>query len=565
MEILTKVNEWLNSDKVSQKDKDIISSLSTSELNDAFYKDVEFGTAGMRGILGPGTNRLNEFTVKRAAVGFALYVLEKFENAKEMGIVISHDNRLMSREFTLLSASIFNSFGIKAYIFDSLRPTPELSFAVRYLKCAGGIMVTASHNPKEHNGYKVYDEHGCQLTPNKIARLLEIIDSLPSFLDLEIEEVEKVGKTIVLGKEIDDEYIRLVENVAINRNIHKKGFKIVYTPQHGASYQGAVKIFNVLGYDFYPLEKQCSPDPYFSATLSPNPEDPKAYIEPIKYAKEIDADLICMTDPDGDRVGLAVKGRDNEYYTLTGNQSAALLIDYIFSQRKQKGLLSKNGIMYSTIVSSSLGLDIAAYYGVKCEQLLTGFKFIGDRIQYYLENNGPTFEFGYEESYGCLVAPFVRDKDGLQAILLYSEMAVYYHDKGINLLEAYDALQEKFGYHSDKVTSIEFFGPEGAKEMDNLMFKLQKNPPKEIASRKVIRIEDYEASIAKEGDNIIQLTLPKSKVIKLFLDDKSTIAIRPSGTEPKCKFYIDALGNTKEEANNASKDIYEDLMKYLKN
>ena len=565
MDILTKANEWLNSDKVSQKDKDIISSLSTSELNDAFYKDVEFGTAGMRGILGPGTNRLNEFTVKRAAVGFALYVLEKFENAKEMGIVISHDNRLMSREFTLLSASIFNSFGIKAYIFDSLRPTPELSFAVRYLKCAGGVMVTASHNPKEHNGYKVYDEQGCQLTPNKIARLLEIIDSLPSFLDLEIEEVEKVGKTIVLGKEVDDEYIRLVENVAINRNIHKKGFKIVYTPQHGASYEGAIKIFNDLGYDFYPLEKQCAPDPYFSNTLSPNPEDPKAYIEPIKYAKEIDADLICMTDPDGDRVGLAVKGRDNEYYTLTGNQSAALLIGYIFSQRKEKGLLSKNGIMYSTIVSSSLGLDIAAYYGVKCEQLLTGFKFIGDRIQYYLDNNGPTFEFGYEESYGCLVAPFVRDKDGLQAILLYSEMAVYYNNIGMNLLEAYDELQKRFSYHSDKVTSIEFFGMEGAKEMDDLMTKLQTNPPKEIASRKVIRIEDYEAGIAKEGDNIIELTLPKSKVIKLFLDDKSTVAIRPSGTEPKCKFYIDALGNTKEEANNASKNIFENLMEYLKN
>lgn len=564
MDILSRVNEWLNSDKVSLEDKQLIRSLSQDQLNDAFYKDVEFGTAGMRGILGPGTNRLNEFTVKRAAVGFALYVLEKFENAKTMGIVISHDNRLMSREFTILSADIFNAFGIKAYIFDSLRPTPELSFAVRYLKCAGGIMVTASHNPKEHNGYKVYDEHGCQLVPSKINRLLEIIDSLPSFLDLEVTEVEDKGKTITLGKEIDDEYLRLVENVALNRSMSKKGFKIVYTPQHGASYEGAIKIFNDLGYDVYPLTKQCSPDPYFSNTLSPNPEDPRAYIEPIKYAKEIDADMICMTDPDGDRVGLMVKDRDNEYYPLTGNQGAALLIDYIFARRQEQGLLSKDGVMYSTIVSSALGKKIAASYNVKSEQFLTGFKFIGDRIQYYEENGGPTFEFGYEESYGCLVKPFVRDKDGLQAILLYSEMAVYYHHLNKNLLEVFDELQQKYGYHIDKVVSKEFFGPEGAVEMNNLMEKLQNNPPMIVNNLPVNRVENYITSIAKVGDKEEKLTLPKAQVVKLFLQDGSTIAVRPSGTEAKCKFYIESISTSKEEAKNNADKMFDELMEYLK-
>ena len=271
-----------------------------------------------------------------------------------------------------------------------------------------------------------------------------------------------------------------------------------------------------------------------------------------------------MTDPDGDRVGLMVKGRDNEYYPLTGNEGAALLIDYIFSQRKEKGLLSKHGVMYSTIVSSSLGLDIAAYYGVECEQFLTGFKFIGDRIQHHLENNGPTFEFGYEESYGCLVAPFVRDKDGLQAILLYSEMALYYQHQGKNLLEVFDELQQRFDYHADIVTSIEFFGPQGAKEMEELMNKLQYKTPTTIASRKVTRVEDYDLGIAKENGVETKLTLPKSKVVKLFLDDNSTVAVRPSGTEPKCKFYVGAVSKNKEEVKLAAKEIFDDLMKYLK-
>ena len=411
---------WLNSAKVSEQDKEILRKMDQKEIDDAFFKDVEFGTAGMRGVLGPGTNRMNNFTVKKATVAFAKYLLELFPKAKEEGVVISHDNRHMSREFTLLSAETLNDFGIKTYIFDALRPTPELSFAVRYLKACAGIMITASHNPKQYNGYKVYDETGCQLVPDKIKRLLELIDALPNELEVEYEVAKVRGENILLDNKVDDEYVRLVESIAINRDLDKSNFKIVFTPNHGTSYVNSMRIFKDLGYKIYPVMSQVEPDPDFSGTLSPNPEDPRAYIEPIKLAKEIDADLIVMTDPDGDRVGLGYKAKDGSYQTLTGNQSAALLMDYIFSQKKEKGTLSDNGVMYYTIVTSSLGGDIARHYGVKVEEFLTGFKFIGNRIDYYEKvGNGPKFEFGYEESYGCLIAPFARDKDGCQAILIY--------------------------------------------------------------------------------------------------------------------------------------------------
>ncbi|MBO4856527.1 MAG: phospho-sugar mutase, partial [Bacilli bacterium] len=415
---------WLNSPKVSEETKQELRKMNQAQIDDAFFKDVEFGTAGMRGVLGPGTNRLNSFTVTKATVGFAQYLLELFPKAKEMGVVISHDNRHQSRDFTLLSAKVLNDFGIKAYIFDALRPTPELSFAVRYLKACGGIMITASHNPKEYNGYKVYDETGCQLVPEKISRLLELIAALPNELDVEYKKADVLGETVMLDNKVDDEYVRLCESIAINKDLDKSNFKIVFTPNHGTSYVPSMRIFKDLGYDIVPVLSQCNPDPDFSGTLSPNPEDPRSYIEGLKLAKEVGAKLLVMTDPDGDRVGLGYLASDGSYQTFTGNQSAAILLDYILSERKKKGLLSDNGVMYNTIVTSSLGKEVASYYGVKTEQFLTGFKFIGNRIDHYEKlGNGPHFEFGYEESYGCLVAPFARDKDGCQAILLYCEMA----------------------------------------------------------------------------------------------------------------------------------------------
>lgn len=555
---------WLNSSKVDEKTKQELRNMNQAQIDDAFFKDVEFGTAGMRGVLGPGTNRLNDFTVRKATVGYAQYVLELFPNAKEMGVVISHDNRHQSREFTLLTAKVLNEFGIKAYIFDALRPTPELSFAVRYLKACGGVMITASHNPKEYNGYKVYDETGCQLVPDKIKRLLELIAALPNELDVEYKKADKLGETIVLDNKVDDEYVRLCESIAINKDLDKSNFKIVFTPNHGTSYVPSMRIFKDLGYDIVPVLSQCTPDPDFSGTLSPNPEDPRSYIEGLKLAKEVGAKLLVMTDPDGDRVGLGYLASDGTYQTFTGNQSAAILLDYILSERKKKGLLSDNGVMYNTIVTSSLGKEIASYYGVKTEQFLTGFKFIGNRIDYYeKQGHGPKFEFGYEESYGCLVAPFARDKDGCQAILLYCEMALFYDKQGKPLDVVWDELQQRFGYHLDIAYSIEFKGSTGQQAMDNLMDSMHKAPLKELSGVKVVRVEDYYKQEAYEVNKVEKITLPKSNVVKLFFENGNTITVRPSGTEPKVKFYIGMKSKNKIDKVQADK-LYEELKKALK-
>ena len=566
MSTLDNYNRWLNSARVDEAIKAQLKAMNQQEIDDAFFKDVEFGTAGMRGVLGPGTNRLNDFTVRKATVAFGKYLLEIFPDAKKQGVVISHDNRHMSREFTLLSAQVLNDLGINTYIFDSLRPTPELSFAVRYLNACGGIMITASHNPKQYNGYKVYDETGCQLVPDKIKRLLEIIAELPNELDVDYE-VEKVrGTNVVLDNKVDDEYVRLVESIAINRDLDKSNFKVVFTPNHGTSYVNSMRIFSDLGYKIYPVLSQIDPDPDFSGTLSPNPEDARSFIEPIKLAKEIDADLIVMTDPDGDRVGLGYKATDGSYQTLTGNQSAALLMDYIFSQRKERGELSKDGVMYNTIVTSSIGKEVASFYGVKTEQFLTGFKFIGNRIDYYEKlGHGPKFEFGYEESYGCLIAPFARDKDGCQAILMYCEMALFYFLRGLRLDQAWDNLCKRFGYHQDIAYSLEFFGSEGQAKMDNLMNVLHNNPFIEINGLKVVAVDDIEKSLHIEADGKQEtINLPKSNVVKLILEDGSTVIVRPSGTEPKVKFYTGVTLKEKPLDDSLPRALFESIKQTLK-
>ena len=565
MGVIERYNRWLNSNIVSKEDKEILKKMSQKEIDDAFFKDVEFGTAGMRGILGPGTNRLNEFTVRKATVGFAKYLLEKYPNVKTEGVVISHDNRHMSREFTLQSAKVLSEFGIKTYIFDSLRPTPELSFAVRYMKACGGVMITASHNPKEHNGYKVYDETGCQLVPDKIKRLVEIIGELPNELEVKYTPIEKPAPIITLGKDVDDEYVKLCESITINNDLDKKGFKIVFTPNHGTSYVNAMRVYNDLGYEVYPVKKQCNPDPDFSGTLSPNPEDPRSYVEPIKLAKELKAQLVVMTDPDGDRCGLAFLDKNGEYKTLTGNQSAAMLIDYIFSEKKKRGTLSSNGVMYNTVVTSSLGEKVAAYYGIKTEQFLTGFKFIGNRIDYYEKlGHGPKFEFGYEESYGCLIAPFARDKDGIQAILMYSEMALYHYRHGKTLDMVWEELGERFGYHEDRCYSIMFEGSEGANTMNKLMTGLRNNPFVEISGHKPVKVSDYQLSITvtDKGEKS-PIDLPKSNVIKLYYEDGTTIAVRPSGTEAKVKFYIGVVASSLKEAEAKPEQLYNMLKQAL--
>ena len=546
MDIERIYQQWLNSPRVSDADKEILRGMDDFTKKDAFFKDAEFGTGGMRGILGPGTNRINIQNLGRVTVGFGQYLASLSPDAKKRGIVISHDNRFMSREFTLSFADILAKMGFTAYIFDALRPTPELSYAVRAKHAIGGIMVTASHNPANNNGYKVYDENGCQLVPSQAEVLLGYIAKLPDSLHYEVPEDPNPGKAVVLGEEIDGPYIQDVESIQIRPELDKSDFKLVYSPQHGASYESAMRVFKDCGYNVIPVAEQCVHDPAFGATLSPNPEVEKAWILPLEYAEKYHADLVVMTDPDGDRCGLAYLGKDGAYHRLTGNQSGALLIDYVLAGRKEKGTLPKNGVIYDTIVTSNLGSIVAASYGVATESFLTGFKFIGDRIHHYeVLGNGPEFLFGYEESYGCLLAPFVRDKDGVQAILMYSEMALYYKSIGMDLGQAWERLQQKHGYHYATLRDIYFEGMEGNAKMKKMMDELRENPLKDIDGVKVVEIRDYQKQIdLKDGKETKMDHLPKSNVLKYFLEDGSTVCVRPSGTEPKVKFYLEAAGKS---------------------
>ena len=555
---------WLNSSVVSEEDKAKLKSMSDTEIDDAFFQDIEFGTAGMRGILGPGTNRINFYTIRKACVGFGLYLLKHFKFPQSCAI--SHDNRYFSREFTLECAEILNKMGINTYIFDSLRPTPELSYAVRAKKASGGIMITASHNPKEDNGFKVYDEFGCQLVPNKIKDLIDIIATLGDELTLKVPQGEHLGENYVLPKSIDDNYVDLCKSVQINPNLNKKDFKIVYTPNHGTSYVNAMRVFNECGYKVYSVLSQCNPDPAFSGTLSPNPEDPRSYIEPIKLAKEVDADIIVMTDPDGDRVGLACKDGKGDYTLITGNEGAAILLDYVLSERIRKKEMTKDPVVYNTVVSSSLGREICDHYGVRCESFLTGFKYIGDRIRYYEVNGGPQFIFGYEESYGCLIKPFVRDKDGIQAILLYSEAALWYKQHGLTLFEAYKKLGDLYGQHKSKLYNIYFKGSQGHEEMQKIMKDLEEHPITELCGNKVKVIENYFELISHNLDTNESRkieNLPKGDLIKFIFEDRSSICVRPSGTEPKCKFYIEVVDKDLDVAASRCDKFYEALLERL--
>lgn len=563
MTAFERYQQWLDSPRVGEQDKEILRKMSNEDIDDAFYKDIEFGTAGMRGIIGPGTNRINFYTVRKATIGFAQYLLAKFKNARERGVVISHDNRHMSREFVFECAQVLNLMGFRAFIFDSLRPTPELSFGVRFKRACGGIMITASHNPKEYNGYKVYDENGCQLVPKKIEKLLKIINNMPSAIDCDIPLYKNAGEFDILTYKLDETYLDLIKNIQINSNLNKKDFKVVYSPEHGTSFVNAIRIFKECGYHVYPVLSQCAPDPNFTGTLTPNPEDPNAYIEAINYAKKINADLICITDPDGDRVGIAARKRDGEFRIFTGNESGALLMNYIFKERERLGLLSKNGVMYNTIVTSSLGDKIATSYGVKTESFLTGFKYIGDRIQYYEENRGPDFEFGYEESYGCLISPFVRDKDGIQAILLYTEMTLFYKLNGLTLDEQYDRLEQRFGYHTTITHSITFKGSKGHNDMINLIDHIRRNPVEYLCNHKVVKYNDYLNQVSYTDNKVDKINLESSNVLKFIFDDGSSIAIRPSGTEPKCKIYVEAVSTSREKADMYEKALFRDFtLKY---
>jgi len=540
---LEKVNAWLNSSVVDEKTKEIIRNMDEKELQDSFYRDLEFGTGGLRGVMGPGTNRMNEFIVKRASLGFGRYLLKLGNDTKEKGVVIAHDNRFNHDEFTLAAASALTSLGIKVFIFDALRPTPELSFAVRYLHAAGGINITASHNPKEYNGYKIYNDEGNQLILEQSNKVLAEINAITDELNLGI--VGNDNLITVLNHEVDEAFYQMVMDTQINKDEKKDNFKVVYSPQHGAGYVPVTTVLNRLGYKVIEVKEQCAPLGGFDNTKSPNPEEDSAYDLALEYAKKNDADLVVCTDPDSDRVGI-VAFDDNKPVYMTGNQIGALLIDYILSSKKANGTLDNNSIIYNTIVSSPLGGIIANSYGVAVEQTLTGFKYIGDKIARAIENHGKTFIMGYEESYGYLLNSQVRDKDAVQSVTLIVEMANYYKNRGITLYQKYIELEKKFGYFVESQVSYKAPGKEGLAKIAAIMEDFRARDLKEIAGEMVVISEDYKSLIRKENGKESHLEYENSNVLRYVFDDGSFVAVRPSGTEPKIKFYFAVRANSED-------------------
>lgn len=553
--------KWLHHPDMPKELVTELKKMNNTAKTDAFYQDVEFGTAGMRGILGAGTNRINKFTIRKAAYGFGLYVLKHVKDAKDRGIVIAHDNRHMSEEFTLESLKTLRTLGIKTFVFDELKPTPLLSYAVRHLNAAGGIMITASHNPKNYNGFKVYDDTGAQLTPDKVDLLLAEFATLPDFLDIEINDA--INGYILLSDDVQLTYFSKVLKIQLRRDLPKKGFKIVFSPQHGTGAKLGMSALNVIGYNVIPVIEQMDPDPNFKNTKSPNPEEKAAYTEAIKLARAYGADLIITTDPDADRLGIVAKNKRGSFDYFTGNQSASLLLDYLCKTHLEQGHDIKGKYLYTTIVSSTLASTIAKSYGLNVKEFLTGFKFIGAQIAEDDAQKADNFFFGFEESYGLLAAPFVRDKDAIQALVLYSEMALYYYLQGKTLGEALDDLYEKYGYHFDKTKSFAFPGASGQSEMQQILQKLRDNPPTEIGGLKILCYEDYLTSTSIENGEVSTLTLPKSNVIRYHLEGGTTIAIRPSGTEPKCKIYYGIITKNKKEAKHLFTLLEEDIKKHF--
>ena len=540
---------WLNHPNLDPYYKEVLEHMTEKEKNDAFYTTIEFGTAGMRGLLGPGTNRINLHTIRKANEGFAAYIEAQGEEAKQRGVAIGYDNRHMSPEFAMDSARVLAKHGIRSYVFESLRPTPELSFAVRYFHCFGGIMVTASHNPKEYNGYKLYDEKGCQLVPalaqQVIDRVNAVKDELAITADVSAEEEKLIT---VIGKELDEEYYKNVLSIQLNPDVDKDLVKIIFTPEHGTANIPVKEVYTRAGYHFVAVEEQCTPDPDFSNTPTPNPEEPGSYELALEYAKREDADIILVCDPDADRMGVGVK-HEGEYKLLTGNQSGSVLIEYILSQLSEKGQMPPHPVMFNTVVTSDLGEKIANKYGVECEKTLTGFKFIGEKVAKYEVSGEKNYVFGYEESYGSLIKPFVRDKDAPQACLMLAEAACYYKAQGKTLVDVLYALYEELGYYEESQTSLKLEGQEGAMRIKQILSDLRASDVTEIAGEAVVRFEDYKECIIKEKDAVRELTgFTKSDVLKYYLADGSWIAIRPSGTEPKCKFYYCVKGTSLADA-----------------
>lgn len=543
MNYLEKYKSWCESANIDEADRNELLAIADDdkEIKERFLYDIEFGTGGLRGIIGVGTNRINKYIVRKTSKGFAEYIKKAGEEACKRGIVIAHDNRRFSVEFCLETAGVMAANGIKAYIFDSLRPTPELSFAVRELGAFGGVVITASHNPPEYNGYKLYDERGCQLVPEMNDLVVAEINKISDPLSVKSLSREEAGELIeVLGASVDEKYYERVMQISVTPNV-KKDIKIVYSPQHGTGNVPVREVLGRLGYDVIPVLEQCVPDTEFSKTENPNPETDGAYTLAFEYAKKHNADIVITTDPDCDRLGVAVN-RNGEYIRMTGNQSAAVLIEYILSRKAADGTLAKNGVMFNTIVTSDLGDSICAAYGIATEKTLTGFKFIGDKVYRHELAGDAEFVFGYEESYGCLIAPFVRDKDAVQASLMLCEAAAYYKEQGKSLLDVLDDIYEKHGFYLDALDNFTFKGIDGADKIKALVNGLRNDPPKAAGDIAVVKMEDYESA------EMLAAGFPKSNVLKFILSDGSWVAVRPSGTEPKCKFYFSVRAENKAAA-----------------
>lgn len=540
--------KWVNHPNLDPRYKDDLANMDADEKNDAFYALIEFGTAGMRGILGPGTNRINIHTIRKATQGYSDYIVNAGPEACEKGIAIGYDNRHMSRELAFDCANLLAKNNIKSYVFESLRPTPELSFAVRHLGCFGGIMITASHNPKEYNGYKLYDDKGCQLIPCLASQVIDRVNAIEDELAIDANcSDEQKALITVIGKEVDEEYYKNVLSIQLNPDVNKD-IKIVFSPEHGTANIPVQEVYKRAGYTCIPVVEQCSPDPDFSNTPTPNPEQAGAYELALKYAQENDADVILVCDPDADRMGVGVK-HNGEYVVMTGNQSGAVLIEYILSQLQAQNKMPENPVMFNTVVTSDLGEKTAANYGVETEKTLTGFKFIGEKVAKYEVTHEKNYVFGYEESYGSLICPFVRDKDAPQACLMLAEAAAYYKAQGKDLCDVLDGLYERNGTYEESQVAISLSGEAGAKRIKQILADLRANAPKEIGGTPVVKSEDYKECTIKEGDTVTELTgFTKSDVLKYYLEDGSWIAARPSGTEPKIKFYYCIKGNSKEDA-----------------
>ncbi|HEN9328929.1 TPA: phospho-sugar mutase [Streptococcus agalactiae] len=563
--------KWLDFEQLPDYLRQELLSMDEKTKEDAFYTNLEFGTAGMRGYIGAGTNRINIYVVRQATEGLAKLIETKGEEAKKRGVAIAYDSRHFSPEFAFESAQVLAQHGIKSYVFEALRPTPELSFAVRHLNAYAGIMVTASHNPAPFNGYKVYGQDGGQLPPADADALTDFIRAIenPFAVELaDLDESKSAGLIQVIGEDVDIEYLREVKDVNINQDLINnfgKDMKIVYTPLHGT---GEMLTRRALAQACFEsvvvVESQAKADPDFSTVKSPNPESQAAFALAEELGREVDADVLVATDPDADRLGVEIRQPDGSYKNLSGNQIGAIIAKYILEAHKTAGTLPENAALAKSIVSTELVTKIAESYGATMFNVLTGFKFIAEKIQEFEEKHNHTYMFGFEESFGYLIKPFVRDKDAIQAVLLVAEIAAYYRSRGLTLADGIDEIYKEYGYFAEKTISVTLSGVDGAAEIKKIMDKFRENGPKQFNNTDIVLLEDFQKQTATKNDGTISnLTTPPSNVLKYTLADDSWIAVRPSGTEPKIKFYIATVGNDLADAETKIANIEKEITTFV--